>query len=171
MATNAASAGDLDDDMRDAPFEAEDPFLMGDDGAEQMPVLVDTSVPEYEQQAPAQPHSAPPEVNGYHDGASSQSTVGQESVRQMANVSLDEMVSRGLTREGGRPVVPPRPPKGSSTAPAAVQEEAKVPEMQERGGAASPFLLQGGAAANGRTGSLMDMELDEGAHEDADDHH
>jgi hypothetical protein len=182
MATNAASAGDLDDDMRDAPFEADDPFLVGD-GAEQMPDLIDTSLPERSPYfaEPAQSKSAPPEINGYHDpveGAStSQSTAGQEAVQQTANVSLDEMASRGVTTNSdtsAQPAIPPRPVKASATAPAAFeqqqqQQEVKGPEMQERGGAASPFLLQGGAANGGA--SMMDMELDdEKAHDDDANH-
>lgn len=191
MATNAASAGDLDDDMRDAPFEAEDdPFTIDDGpvGADALPDLIDTSVPEAplptqvyhgdEQPAPAEMQSAPPELNGYRDpsvetSASSPATVGRDaSVRQMADVSLDEIVSRGLAKEDTTPLAGPRPAKTFPLAPVAQRQttasETNVPEMQERGGTTSPFLLQGG---NGKPAASMDMELDERAHgAHGDDH-
>jgi hypothetical protein len=47
MATNHASAGDLDDDMRDASFEPDDHFLTGDGTlGPEMLELVDTSIPD-----------------------------------------------------------------------------------------------------------------------------
>lgn len=189
MATNAASAGDLDGDMRDAPFEAEeDPFSMGDGtvGAEALPDLIDTSVPaaavpsqvDYgdEQAAPAEPQFVPPARKGSRDGPaeasnSSIAAVSREaSVRQVANVSLDEMVSRGLAKDDTTPLAARGAlktyPSVSDPSSAAAQQqhtsaEAKAPEMQERGGATSPFFLQG----SGRPAASMDMELDERAHE------
>lgn len=193
MATNAASAGDLDGDMRDAPFEAEeDPFSIGDGtvGATALPDLIDTSVPEAplptqvhygdEQAAPAETQFVPPERNRYRDApvevsSSSPAAVSREaSVRQMANVSLDEMVSRGLAKDDGTPLAAPRALRTSTLAcgpsPAETEgqdttAETKAPEMQERGGATSPFFLQGG----GKAAASTDMELDEGTSEAHDD--
>lgn len=192
--TNAASAGDLDDDMRDAPFETEDPFLSGDGaGAEQqgqmLESLIDTSIPPLTTSVPfvvdsryaEQPKSASPDIISRQespiDATNPSPTLGHESVRLMANVSLDEMVTRGLTATANdasneRPAVPPRPVKASTfplPLPAGDQQQTQpVPEMQERVGGSSPFLLQGGnanprpATSAGVTTSTMElMDLDE----------
>lgn len=170
--------------MRDAPFEAEeDPFGSGDGevGADILPDLIDTSVPEAGAQLSyrnEQHPAASPDGNGYRDAhspagtasSSSPAAVGsgsgrEASARQMASVSLDEMVNRGLAREDG-----PTPAAAASSSqkslplaggpsPAA---ETKVPEMQERGGATSPFLLQGsGGSGKKPPAAMMDMELDD----------
>lgn len=181
MATNAASAGDFDDDMRDAPFEADDPFLLGD-GAEALPDLIDLGEtpapvhPFYDPAAPGQSVSDPPESNRYGDvpiGLETATSSPGTSVRQMANVSLDEMVSRANEIIPSPPLAVPFPRNAFPVAPTStdqqqqVAEETKGPEMQERGGATSPFLLKKTVSRGAE--STMDMELDEKAHEGAAD--
>lgn len=139
MATNRASIGDMDDDdMRDAPFEFDEPFL-GDSGdmgtATEMQELVDTSVTA-ENTAENQYVSAvelddvefPPLPNLHPEpkGASATNPSSQDGI---------------IDTTGPPPALPMRP-RGSNE-----EERSKSPEMQERGGVASPFF---GLSANGK---------------------
>lgn len=154
MATNRASAGDLDDDMRDAPFEVEDPFLGGDGPMEtELQDLVDTSVPDETFAHPqAQQHtsSSHPDTDdvGFESGTLN---LRRDSAGPASNASLDTMLGDAASP----PELPQRP--GVSNA---ATDGARSPEMQERRGA-SPFLAH---SANGKAiggSSSMDMELDD----------
>jgi hypothetical protein len=192
MATNAASAGDLDDDMRDAPFDAdEDPFTVGNAAVVNKARLdlVDTSVPETvpptqiyygdsQQPDPTETQSAPPELNGYSGSSAEASTYAPATATHQLPSSIlpDEAVRSAVAEDGPAPPTVPRSVKTFPIAPGPPQRQTstdsdtKLPEMQERGGATSPFLLQG--QGNGRPAASMDMELDERAHEaqGGDDH-
>lgn len=165
IATNAASAGSLDDIRGDDFFSVNDEPNFTED----MPDLIDTSIPDV---PPPVRVTSPDFIDGHRSPKPAEaSPEPTTSTRQMANSSLDEIVSRGLAERGSRPPVPPRPVKSwtqsqQPASPPIVEHlefgggsETKSPEMQERGGTTSPFFNT--PKVNGGVSSLDTMDIDD----------
>lgn len=150
VATNAASAGSLDELRGQEFYNNNDNDNDDMNFTEEMPDLIDMSVPDAQSPQRVTSHET---INGHQSPALEPSSDPAASAHRLTNVSLDEIVSRGLAQRGERPPVPPRPvkswpqnnnkPSASSPPPAVEHHEfsaESVPEMQERGGTTSPFF-------------------------------
>ncbi|KAL1851332.1 hypothetical protein VTK73DRAFT_9455 [Phialemonium thermophilum] len=165
MATNAASAGDLDDDMRDAQFELDEPYQAGaavatssDDrnnnnnnkppmyGAPQE--LVDTSLPDDMTSATV-------------SGTRSRTLSPDPDAFSGASHSLPQMqMPRGGEFDAALRRLSAQAEE--SEAQQEQQQHPRAPEMQERGGA-SPFFLQPASRkqSSGPSSSVMDLEMED----------
>ena len=170
MATNLGSTGgDLDDDMRDAPFEFDDPFPggSGSEGTE-LRELVDTSVPA--ETPTTEPQAEYPNPS-QSDGRGLESPTSHPGSAGPADASLDE-VSVGAGGDRPPPELPPRTNIPTEVAeqhkkqqpqqqqhqpdPEQQQPQPRSPEMQERKGAS--FFVP---PSNSSKAASMSMELDD----------